>query len=163
MDANLLEYLEVSQNNSTPSPIASLQEQKARQVTAFSLWDFIKSFALWELFKGMWLTGRYTFRRKFTLQYPEEKTPLSPRFRGLHALMRYDNGEERCIACKLCEAVCPAQAIFSEDEVPAGMENFIQLNVELAEIWPNITERKDPLPDAEEWDGKPGKIEHLER
>ena len=104
----------MSQNNSTPSPIASLQEQKARQVTAFSLWDFIKSFALWELFKGMWLTGRYTFRRKFTLQYPEEKTPLSPRFRGLHALMRYDSGEERCIACKLCEAVCPAQAIFIE-------------------------------------------------
>ena len=97
--------------NSTPPPIASLQEQKAQQVTAFSLWDFVKSFALWELFKGMWLTGRYTFQRKFTLQYPEEKTPLSPRFRGLHALMRYDNGEERCIACKLCEAVCPAQAI----------------------------------------------------
>ena len=114
VDANLLEYLEVSQNNSTPSPIASLQEQKARQVTAFSLWDFIKSFALWELFKGMWLTGRYTFRRKFTLQYPEEKTPLSPRFRGLHALMRYDNGEERCIACKLCEAICPAMAITIE-------------------------------------------------
>ncbi len=104
----------MSKNNSTPSPIASLQEQKARQDTAFSLWDFIKSFALWELFKGMWLTGRYTFRRKFTLQYPEEKTPLSPRFRGLHALMRYDSGEERCIACKLCEAVCPAQAIFIE-------------------------------------------------
>jgi ferredoxin len=54
-------------------------------------------------------------------------------------------------------------AIFSEDEVPAGMENFIQLNVELAEIWPNITERKDPLPDSAEWDGKKGKIEHLER
>ena len=100
--------------NSTPPPIATLQEQKAQQVTAFSLWDFVKSFTLWELLKGMMLTGRYTFRRKFTIQYPEEKTPLSPRFRGLHALLRYDNGEERCIACKLCEAVCPAQAIIIE-------------------------------------------------
>jgi ferredoxin len=54
-------------------------------------------------------------------------------------------------------------AIFSEDEVPAGMENFIALNLELAEVWPNVTERKDPLPDAADWDGKPGKIEYLER
>ena len=132
MDANLLEYLEVSQNNSTPSPIASLQEQKARQVTAFSLWDFIKSFALWELFKGMWLTGRYTFRRKFTLQYPEEKTPLSPRFRGLHALMRYDSGEERCIACKLCEAVCPATAITIESDVRAdGSRRTTRYDIDL--------------------------------
>ena len=58
--------------------------------------------------------GRYTFRRKVTVQFPEEKTPLSPRFRGLHALRRYENGEERCIACKLCEAVCPALAITIE-------------------------------------------------
>ena len=71
---------------------------------------------LWELAKGMALTGRYTFRRKVTVQFPEEKTPLSPRFRGLHALRRYDNGEERCIACKLCEAVCPALAITIESE-----------------------------------------------
>ncbi|MEG1627165.1 DUF3470 domain-containing protein, partial [Pseudomonas sp.] len=62
-----------------------------------------------------------------------------------------------------CEPECPAQAIFSEDEVPSGMENFIEINAELAEIWPNITERKDALPDAEEWDGKPGKIADLER
>lgn len=67
-----------------------------------------------ELLKGMALTGRYAFRRKVTVQFPEEKTPLSPRFRGLHALRRYDNGEERCIACKLCEAVCPAMAITIE-------------------------------------------------
>ena len=113
VDANLLESLEVSKN-STPPPIATLQEQKAQQATAFSLRDFVKSFALWELLKGMALTGRYTFRRKFTIEYPEEKTPLSPRFRGLHALLRYDNGEERCIACKLCEAVCPAMAITIE-------------------------------------------------
>ena len=70
-------------------------------VSNFSLRDFLKSFMLFELVKGMALTGRYAFRRKVTLQFPEEKTPLSPRFRGLHALRRYENGEERCIACKL--------------------------------------------------------------
>ncbi|MDO8287395.1 MAG: NADH-quinone oxidoreductase subunit NuoI [Rhodoferax sp.] len=84
---------------------------------AFSLKDFLYSFLLMELFKGLALTGRYAFRRKVTLQYPEEKTPLSPRFRGLHALRRYENGEERCIACKLCEAVCPAMAITIESEM----------------------------------------------
>lgn len=69
-----------------------------------------------ELLKGMLLTGRYFFARKITVQYPEEKTPQSNRFRGLHALRRYANGEERCIACKLCEAVCPAMAITIESE-----------------------------------------------
>ncbi len=78
--------------------------------------QFIKSFTLWELLKGMNLTGRYLFKRKVTIQYPEEKTPMSPRFRGLHALRRYENGEERCIACKLCEAVCPALAITIDSE-----------------------------------------------
>ena len=73
--------------------------------------SFFKTFFLWELLKGMRLTGRYLFAGKVTVQYPEEKTPQSPRFRGLHALRRYPNGEERCIACKLCEAVCPALAI----------------------------------------------------
>ncbi len=72
---------------------------------------FFKSFMLWELLMGLRLTGRYLFRKKFTVQYPEEKAPQSPRFRGLHALRRYPNGEERCIACKHCEAVCPALAI----------------------------------------------------
>ncbi len=86
-------------------------------VSNFSLKDFLKSFMLFELVKGMALTWRYAFRRKVTLQFPEEKTPLSPRFRGLHALRRYENGEERCIACKLCEAVCPAMAITIESEV----------------------------------------------
>ena len=86
----------------------------ATTVAPFSLKDFFKSFLLLELFKGMALTGRYAFRPKVTLQYPEEKTPLSPRFRGLHALRRYPDGEERCIACKLCEAVCPAMAITIE-------------------------------------------------
>ena len=76
-----------------------------------SLKHFLKSFLFLELFKGMMVTGGYLFKRKITLQYPEQKTPLSPRFRGLHAQRRYANGEERCIACKLCEAVCPALAI----------------------------------------------------
>ena len=78
--------------------------------------NYLRSLILIELFKGMALTGRYLFQRKITVQYPEEKTPLSPRFRGLHALRRYPNGEERCIACKLCEAVCPALAITIESE-----------------------------------------------
>jgi NADH-quinone oxidoreductase subunit I len=78
--------------------------------------QFVKSFSLWELLKGMNVTGRYLFKRKITIQYPEEKTPMSPRFRGLHALRRYENGEERCIACKLCEAVCPALAITIDSE-----------------------------------------------
>lgn len=77
---------------------------------------FIKSLFLVELLKGLLLTGRYFFARKVTLQYPEEKAPISPRFRGLHALRRYPNGEERCIACKLCEVVCPALAITIESE-----------------------------------------------
>ncbi|HEX2603416.1 MAG TPA: NADH-quinone oxidoreductase subunit NuoI [Oxalicibacterium sp.] len=76
--------------------------------------DFFGSLMLRELLKGMALTGRYMFARKITVQFPEEKTPQSVRFRGLHALRRYPNGEERCIACKLCEAVCPAMAITIE-------------------------------------------------
>ena len=76
--------------------------------------DIFKSLFLKELLQGMNVTGRYFFARKITVQYPEEKTPQSFRFRGLHALRRYPNGEERCIACKLCEAVCPAMAITIE-------------------------------------------------
>ncbi|WP_455375665.1 NADH-quinone oxidoreductase subunit NuoI [Kaarinaea lacus] len=79
--------------------------------------NYLKSLVLIELFKGLALTGKYLFRKKITVQYPEEKTPISPRFRGLHALRRYPNGEERCIACKLCEAVCPALAITIESEL----------------------------------------------
>lgn len=77
---------------------------------------YLKSLTLSELFKGLTVTGKYFFRRKFTIRYPEEKTPKSNRFRGLHALRRYPNGEERCIACKLCEAVCPALAITIDSE-----------------------------------------------
>ena len=76
----------------------------------------IKTFSLWELLQGLRLTLRNLFVKKITVQYPEEKTPQSPRFRGLHALRRYPNGEERCIACKMCEAVCPALAITIESE-----------------------------------------------
>lgn len=78
--------------------------------------NFLKSIMLIELIKGLILTGRYLFSKKITIQYPEEKTPKSPRFRGLHALRRYPNGEERCIACKLCETICPAMAITIESE-----------------------------------------------
>ena len=73
--------------------------------------EYLRSLMLLELLKGMSLTMRHMFRPIITINYPEEKTPKSPRFRGLHALRRYPNGEERCIACKLCEAVCPALAI----------------------------------------------------
>ncbi len=78
--------------------------------------NLFKTFFLWELLKGLKTTGKHLFKPKITVQYPDEKTPLSPRFRGLHALRRYENGEERCIACKLCEAVCPALAITIEAE-----------------------------------------------
>ncbi|MDR1310846.1 MAG: NADH-quinone oxidoreductase subunit NuoI [Burkholderiaceae bacterium] len=75
---------------------------------------FLARFLLLELFKGLWVTCRYLFLPKITVQYPEEKTPLSPRFRGMHALRRYPDGSERCVACKLCEAACPAAAITIE-------------------------------------------------
>jgi len=82
-----------------------------------ALQSIVKTFLLTELLAGMSLTARTLFRKKVTVNYPEEKTPQSPRFRGLHALRRYANGEERCIACKLCEAVCPALAITIESDV----------------------------------------------
>jgi len=80
------------------------------------LLGYIKAFSLWELLKGLRQTGVFFFAKKTTIQYPEEKTPTSIRFRGIHAQRRYPNGEERCIACKLCEAVCPALAITIEAE-----------------------------------------------
>ena len=76
-----------------------------------------KALLLSELISGMYLTLKYFFKPKVTINYPYEKGPLSPRFRGEHALRRYPNGEERCIACKLCEAICPAQAIVIDAEV----------------------------------------------
>ncbi|MGV8943860.1 NADH-quinone oxidoreductase subunit NuoI [Thermomonas sp.] len=77
---------------------------------------YFKSLLLVEMFQGLGLTLKYLFKTKYTLMYPMEKTPQSPRFRGVHALRRYPNGEERCIACKLCEAVCPALAITIDSE-----------------------------------------------
>jgi len=110
----------------------NLNSAGVAEVSAFSLKDFLSSFFLLELLKGMRLTGRYAFRSKITLEYPEEKTPLSPRFRGLHALRRYENGEERCIACKLCEAVCPAMAITIESDVRAdGSRRTTRYDIDL--------------------------------
>ncbi len=79
--------------------------------------QILRTWTLWDLLKGMSVTGRYFFKRKFTLNYPHETAPQSPRFRGLHALRRYDDGEERCIACKMCEAICPAMAITIESDM----------------------------------------------
>lgn len=94
--------------------------------------NYFKSLILIELLKGLALTGKYLFRKKITVQYPEEKTPMSPRFRGLHALRRYPNGEERCIACKLCEAVCPALAIKIDSELRAdGTRRTTRYDIDL--------------------------------
>jgi NADH-quinone oxidoreductase subunit I len=92
------------------------QNRAVVSVIMKKLLHYLKTFSLWELLKGLGVTGRYFATKKTTIQFPEEETPRSPRFRGLHALRRYPNGEERCIACKLCEAVCPALAITIEAE-----------------------------------------------
>ncbi len=97
-----------------------------------SLRNSIKTLFLWELVIGMTVTGRNFFKKKVTLRYPEEKTPQSVRFRGLHAQRRYPNGEERCIACKLCEAVCPALAITIESDVgPDGTRRTTRYDIDL--------------------------------
>lgn len=93
---------------------------------------YLKSLLLIELLSGLRLTGKYLLAKKITVQYPEEKTPLSPRFRGLHALRRYANGEERCIACKLCEAVCPAVCITIEaKEAEDGLRRTTRYDIDL--------------------------------
>ena len=97
-----------------------------------SVRSLFSSLMLNELRKGLMLTGRYLFARKVTVMYPEEKTPLWVRFRGLHALRRYPNGEERCIACKLCEAVCPALAITIDSEPRAdGSRRTTRYDIDL--------------------------------
>ena len=94
--------------------------------------SYIKSLFLLELLAGMWLTAKYFVKPKYTMQYPMEKIPKSNRFRGLHALRRYPNGEERCIACKLCEAVCPALAITIESDVAAdGTRRTTRYDIDL--------------------------------
>jgi NADH-quinone oxidoreductase subunit I len=94
--------------------------------------QFLNSYLLRELTKGLGVTLTHMFRRKITVLYPEERTPQSPRFRGLHALRRYPNGEERCIACKLCEAVCPAMAITIEsDQRDDGSRRTTRYDIDL--------------------------------
>jgi len=109
--------------------------------------DFFGSLMLTEMFKGLRLTGKYLFRRKVTLRYPHETTPTSPRFRGLHALRRYPNGEERCIACKLCEAVCPALAITIESvEREDGSRRTTRYDIDYAKcIFCGLCEESCPV------------------
>ena len=109
--------------------------------------DFFRAFLLVELLKGLALTGRNLFRRKVTILYPEEKTPVSPRFRGLHALRRYPNGEERCIACKLCECVCPALAITIDSEVRSdGTRRTTRYDIDLTKcIYCGMCEESCPV------------------
>ena len=97
-----------------------------------SLAQYVKAFTLWEFLKAHALTLRYFFKPKATINYPYERNPLSPRFRGEHALRRYPNGEERCIACKLCEAVCPALAITIDSEQRAdGTRRTTRYDIDL--------------------------------
>jgi NADH-quinone oxidoreductase subunit I len=109
--------------------------------------DIVSSLMLNELRKGLQLTGRHLFSRKVTVMYPEEKTPASPRMRGLHALRRYPNGEERCIACKLCEAVCPALAITIESEQRAdGTRRTTRYDIDLVKcIFCGLCEESCPV------------------
>ena len=106
-----MENPDIRGETSAPSPFASRGRRWGSAVLRA-----LSPFLLIELCRGLMLTFRQMFRPKITVQFPEEKTPRSRRFRGLHALRRYPNGEERCIACKLCEAVCPALAIHIESE-----------------------------------------------
>jgi NADH-quinone oxidoreductase subunit I len=102
-----------------------------------SIAQTIKAFTLWEFVKAHALTLKYFFKPKVTINYPFEKNPISPRFRGEHALRRYPNGEERCIACKLCEAVCPAQAITIEAEPRYATETREELLYDKAKLLAN--------------------------
>jgi len=109
--------------------------------------DFFRTFLLVELAEGLVVTGRHLFARKITIQFPEEKTPASPRFRGLHALRRYPNGEERCIGCKLCEAVCPALAITIETaERDDGTRRTTRYDIDLTKcIFCGLCEESCPV------------------
>ena len=92
----------------------------------------VNDFSLGELRTGLKVTSKELVNKKITVQFPEERTPISPRFRGLHALRRYPNGEERCIACKLCEAVCPANAITIDSEMREdGTRRTTQYDIDL--------------------------------
>jgi NADH-quinone oxidoreductase subunit I len=119
-----------------------------------SVGSILSSLMLKELGKGLMLTGRHLFKRKVTVMYPEEKTPKSARFRGLHALRRYPNGEERCIACKLCEAVCPALAITIEsDERDDGTRRTTRYDIDLVKcIYCGFCEESCPVDSIVETD-----------
>ena len=121
---------------------------------ATRLKDIASSLMLAELAKGLMLTGRHMFKRKVTVMYPEEKTPKSARFRGLHALRRYPNGEERCIACKLCEAVCPALAITIEsDQRDDGTRRTTRYDIDLVKcIYCGFCEESCPVDSIVETD-----------
>ncbi|MFL1460729.1 NADH-quinone oxidoreductase subunit NuoI [Roseococcus sp. DSY-14] len=108
---------------------------------------FARSFLLTEIVGGMMLTLRQMFRPKATINYPHEKSPLSPRFKGEHGLRRYPNGEERCIACKLCEAVCPAQAITIEAEPRAdGSRRTTRYDIDMTKcIYCGLCEEACPV------------------
>ena len=112
-----------------------------------SVGQFIKAFTLWEFLKAHALTLKYFFKPKATINYPYERAPLSPRFRGEHALRRYPNGEERCIACKLCEAVCPALAITIDSEQRAdGTRRTTRYDIDLFKcIYCGLCEESCPV------------------
>src|SRR4029079_19025463 len=116
--------------------------------------ELLNTWLLVELLKGLWLTGGYFFARKVTIQFPEEKTPQGPRFRGLHALRRYPNCEERCIACKLCEAVCPALAITIEsDQRDDGTRRTTRYDIDLTKcIFCGFCEESCPVDSIVETD-----------
>ncbi len=107
----------------------------------------LKAFFLTDMVSGLGLTLRQLFAKKFTILYPYESTPVSPRFRGEHALRRYPNGEERCIACKLCEAVCPAQAITIEAEPRAdGSRRTTRYDIDMVKcIYCGLCEEACPV------------------
>ena len=107
----------------------------------------LKTYGLWDILKDLGLTLRYFFKPKVTLDYPFEKGPLSTRFRGEHALRRYPNGEERCIACKLCEAICPAQAITIEAEERAdGSRRATRYDIDMTKcIYCGLCEEACPV------------------
>lgn len=116
-------------------------------VMIYKIKKFLYACLLVDIGKGMWVTFRQMFARKVTLDYPNEKAPQSPRFRGEHALRRYSNGEERCIACKLCEAVCPAQAITIESEMRSdGSRRATRYDIDMVKcIYCGLCEESCPV------------------
>jgi len=109
--------------------------------------QFIRGALLLEFVSAFWLAMKFLFRPKVTINYPNEKGPLSPRFRGEHALRRYPSGEERCIACKLCEAICPAQAIIIEAEPrPDGSRRTTRYDIDMVKcIYCGLCEEACPV------------------